>query len=333
MHLGGPASRKGSGVNVLISSAGRRTSLVEAFRRAVEPGGGLVIAADIDPLAPALYAANVAIPIPPISSDEFLPSLLEAAVGNDVALVIPTIDTELGPLASGAGRFADEGVRALISSEELVASTGDKVVAAGFFARLGIATPETWLPAELPDRPPERLFVKPRRGSASSHCYPVERDRLDSILELVPDPVIQGHLPGSEITIDVLFDFGGEPLHYVPRRRIRTLGGESIQGETLPPAPYSSWIVDVLHKLGAEGAVGPITLQAFDTVDGLILTEVNPRFGGGVPLAFAAGGDYPTWLLNLAEGKAVEPRLGDYRVGLRMTRSMREFFVEEPLWS
>ena len=80
------------------------------------------------------------------------------------------------------------------------------------------------------------------------------------------------------------------------------------------------------------GALGPLTLQAFLTGDGPVLTEINARFGGGFPLALAAGGAYPAWLLDMLAGVAVPARLRDYETGLYMTRANAERFTREPRW-
>ena len=66
------------------------------------------------------------------------------------------------------------------------------------------------------------------------------------VLRLVREPIVQEVLTGPEITIDALLDLEGRPIHYVPRRRIRTLGGESIQGVTLEhDTAFETWIEDV----------------------------------------------------------------------------------------
>lgn len=92
------------------------------------------------------------------------------------------------------------------------------------------------------------------------------------------------------------------------------------------------WIVGVLEACSAMGGRGPITLQFFDTGPGPVLIEVNPRFGGGYPLTNAAGGTYPAWLMAMAAGEDVPPRLGDYQAGLYMTRHMVETFTTKPAW-
>ena len=47
---------------------------------------------------------------------------------------------------------------------------------------------------------------------------------------------------------------------------------------------------------------------------------MNPRFGGAFPLPSAAGSRYPELAIALANGERPEPRVGDFREGVVMTR-------------
>jgi carbamoyl-phosphate synthase large subunit len=103
-----------------------------------------------------------------------------------------------------------------------------------------------------------------------------------------------------------------------------------VQGVTIRDDDLSSWIEKLLEVCAKSGAKGPLTIQAFLTSNGPVLTEINARFGGGFPLANAAGADYPRWLLQEVLGQHIEPRMGDYREGLYMTRYAVEVFLERP---
>lgn len=319
-------------MNILLTSAGRRTSLLLAFMKAAHKIGSQVFAADIDPLAPACALADKAFRLPRISDPNYLTTLMALARTHGVRLIVPTIDTELSLLAQNADAFRAEGIHNLISTPQFVASCGDKWETVLAFRAEGIAVPDSWLPEFHPDSLPQELFLKPRNGSASANIHICRRETLDQTLPLVPNPIIQECLQGKEITVDALLDTQGRPIHFVPRERIRTLGGESIQGVTLDSPEIDTWLESVLHACGRLGARGPITIQAFLTDRGPVLTEINPRFGGGFPLALAAGGDYPTWILGSLKGEPLEPRLGQYRRGLYMTRHYQEIFLETLPW-
>ena len=99
---------------------------------------------------------------------------------------------------------------------------------------------------------------------------------------------------------------------------IESKGGESIRGATI-----KDWELIEHGRLVAEtlGIVGPANIQCFREADGsLPVTDVNPRFGGGFPLPTTAGSRYPELALALAAGERPEPRLGDFREGVVMSR-------------
>lgn len=315
--------------NILITSAGRRTSLVAAFQKAAHAVHGVVIAADVSPLAPALYLADQAALLPGVKDPRFIEDLEILRASKGIGLVVPTIDTELPVLARARTEFLQRGCVIAISDERVIEITGDKWLTVSEFGNRGVRTPRSYLPAHTKGLDAFPLFIKPRAGSASQHTHRVDSaTALSTLLEVVPDPIVQEFLPFEEITVDALLDLNGTPIHYVPRRRIRTLGGESIQGVTLDDTNLRDFILNVLNILGDMGARGPLTLQAFLSPEGPILSEINPRFGGGAPLAFAAGGDYPRWLIEMVQGKTVPPRLGEYTRGLYMTRAYMEVFTD-----
>ena len=321
-------------MNVFIIAAGRRTSLVRAFADEVHRRDGQLFAGDVDGLAPALEFADVVIRT--LRSDEpgFLDDLLRTIRMHDIRTIVPTIDADLPILAGARDRLLEAGCRAAVSSLDFVTTTQDKHRTGVVFGGAGIHVPWTWLPPlDDMDILPTDVFVKPRSGSASQDAFRTSTEHLATVLRLQPDPVVQELLTGPEITIDALLDFDGVPIHYVPRMRIRTLAGESVQGVTLDHDPaIEAWIERVLRICARLGAVGPLTIQAFLTSEGPVLSEINARFGGGFPLALEAGGAYPAWLLDMVAGITVAPRLGAYEPGLYMTRFHVEHFTRQPRW-
>lgn len=321
-------------MNVLLTCAGRRTSLLRLFGEAVHASGGVVLAGDADNLAPTLALADRAVRLPRLSDKEYLRALVRVVHEHEVGLVVPTIDTELPLLAAGACELQDAGANVLISTAEFVSVCADKWLTCAKFGKQGVAVPRSWLPESF-DPPPAltQLIVKPRAGSASKDVHSVSIESAAAVAAQVDDAIIQERLVGPEITIDALFHpEDGVPLHYVPRERIRTLGGESIQGRTIDDSCLRAWLIHLMHVASDLGARGPVTFQAFLTDSGPVLIEANARFGGGFPLSDAAGGHYPAWVVAMAGGQSIRPDLGNYTRGLFMTRYSAEQFTSELPW-
>lgn len=320
-------------MNVLVTCAGRRTSLLKEFAHAVHRRNGIVVAADVDGLAPAAILADRAVKMPLLHDSDYVARLAQIIVDLEINLVVPTIDTELTLLAANRDRLSQLGCFTLVSSEELVTILRDKFTMARVFSENTIRVPLSWIPDTIDVSVlPERLFIKPRDGSASKHVYRVHKNQLDAILPLVPNPMVQEEIEGLEITVDGLLDMKGRCVHYVPRVRAKTLAGESVESVTIDDEDLREWLLKVFEILGHMGGIGPMTVQAFLSKDGPVLLGINPRFGGGVPLTFAAGGHYPEWILQMLEGKHVPSKIGEYARGLWMTRYYVEVFRENPLW-
>jgi carbamoyl-phosphate synthase large subunit len=287
--------------------------IMGAFRRA----GALTVAADANPLAPALYHADRHALVPRIDDPGYVPALRALVDEHDVRLIAPLTDLDQATLA----RARDElGALVLLPETDVVERLADKYLAHLLFDERGIASPATWLPDDVPDDAPFPLLVKARRGFGSRHIYRAEdRGQLDFFLGYTPvDSIVQTCLAGEEFSIDVFCDLDGRCLNAIPRTMIESKGGESIKGMTIRDAQLIELARDVAEKLEL---VGPANIQCFREANGShLLTDINPRFGGGFPLPLAAGGRYPELALGLARGEHLEPQLGDFREGIVMTR-------------
>lgn len=318
-------------MNVLVTSAGRRTTLVQTFQSAVEPDGHVFVA-DVDRLAPTHQVADGTLPLPRVSDEDWILRLRAHVDDYDIDLVVPRIDPELPVLARHRGKLEKAGAMVLVSDSGFLDITHDKWATYLEFTDRGIDVPRTWLPDSLPsdNNNPETYFIKPRHGSSSDHAYACDPEDLQRYIELVPDPVVQECLRGQEVTVDAYLDREGTPIHYCPRARLKTVGGESYVGRTLDDGEIDgAWIESILEHLGEMGARGPQCFQVFLTDSGEVLTEVNPRFGGGFPLTFAAGGDYPSWAVAEARGQDIDSKLGSYDRGLYMTKRPEELILSE----
>jgi carbamoyl-phosphate synthase large subunit len=299
---------------VLFTCAGQRVDIVTAFGRA----GATTVAADVDRLAPALYHADRMALVPNVSDPSYVPSLAHLIDQHDVRLVVPLTDLDQEILAEHTSDLASALV--LAPPAEVSRTMGDKYLAHLFFDERGIASPSTWLPRDVPADASYPLLVKVRKGFGSRHIYKADTaDELAFFLAHTPvDSMVQALCRGEEFSIDVFCDLAGRCLNAIPRTMIQSKGGESIKGMSIQDPELIAHGVRVAEAIGI---VGPANIQCFREADGsLPVTDVNPRFGGGFPLPLAAGSGYPELALALARGERPEPRLGDFRAGVVMTR-------------
>ncbi len=298
---------------VLFTCAGQRVDVVSAFARA----GAHTIAVDVNRLAPAIYHADVHAIVPRVDDPAYPLALRELVAEHDVRLVVPLTDLDQLLLAERRGEL---GATVLLPDAEVVRQTADKYRAHEFFEEHGIPSPPGWLPDDLPDELPFPALVKARFGFGSRHIYRAEdREHLEFFLRYSPvESFVQRVCPGEEFSIDVFCDLEGCCLNAIPRTMIESKGGESIKGMTIKDWDLIRFGAHVAETLGI---VGPANVQCFRVADGRHeVTDVNPRFGGAFPLPTAAGSRYPELALALARGERPEPRLGDFREGVVMTR-------------
>jgi carbamoyl-phosphate synthase large subunit len=298
---------------VLFTCAGQRVDIVRAFREAGAP----TIAADANRLAPALYHADRFEIVPRVDDPAYVAALRELVERHGVKLVVPLTDLDHLTLARARDQL---GALVLLPSEEVVERLGDKYLAHQLLEERGLPSPLTWLPTEIPADLRFPVLVKARHGFGSRHIYRAENaTELEFFLHYTPvDSIVQSFCLGEEFSIDVFCDWDARCLNAIPRTMIESKGGESIKGMTI-----KDWSLIEFGRRVSEtlGIVGPANIQCFREADGThYVTDINPRFGGGFPLPTAAGSRYPELALSLAKGERPEPRLGEFRAGVVMTR-------------
>ena len=285
--------------NILISSAGRRVELVRSFQqdlKGVFPDAK-VFATDMRPmLSAACQASDEYWAVPRVTDETYLDKLLDLCLNHNIGMVVPTIDTELKVLAKNRHRFECEGIHVIISSEALVADCRDKRRTADFFASIGVHSPRIYDKTQITFP----CFAKPYDGSCSVGAEILwSEDQLSGkflddekmmFMELVGDRY-------TEYSIDAYFSKKGFLKCMVPRERIEVRGGEVSKGVTRSNQVYE-YLLPSCNKIA--GARGCLTIQLFADLEnnGFFGFEINPRFGGGFPLAYSAGAHYPSWLIS-----------------------------------
>jgi carbamoyl-phosphate synthase large subunit len=307
--------------SVLLTCAGLRVDVVRAFREALDGLGwdGEVVAVDANPLSPALMQADRGVVVPLASSPDYVPALADLVTAHGVRAVLPLADLDNVELVAGRALLERAGAVLCLPDLAVAEAMFDKYRCHEALLAAGLPSPDTWIPEQLPQRPPLPLLVKRRWGYASRDIYLCETlDQVRFFVDYAGVPVIvQRFCAGEQFSIDVLCDLRSRAVNVIPRTMIESKGGESIKGMTIADPR----LVDIGRRV-AEGLrlVGPATIQCFDEPEGLPVTDVNCRFGGAFPLPLAAGSRYPELVLRIAAGEHIEPHVGRFTAGVTMTR-------------
>lgn len=304
-------------------------SLVRIFKKELKrffPDAKLYTT-DADPsLSAACFESDGSFKVMKNDEDGYIDELFALAVKLGVKIIIPTIDTGLQTLADHKDKFAEKGIVILTCSKELIEIFRDKRKTSSFFTEYGIDTPIVYDKSALKFP----LFIKPYNGSMSVDTHYVATEQEITSKQLNDEKfMFMEYIDGTicdEYTIDMYYDKHYDLKCLVPRKRIEVRGGEVNKGITLKNYVFEFLKEKLKH---IEGAVGCLTMQLFYNSEMQVIKaiEINPRFGGGYPLSFLAGANYPGYIISeyLLDEKIQQ--FDDWEKGLLMLRYDDEILV------
>jgi len=290
---------------------------------------GRLIAADQTAASSAFHAADVGEIVPVVGRIEYIPALKELVTKHRVGLLVPLTDLDLRILARHRDAFAEIGCTVMIGEERDVKACRDKAASNGLFAAAGLDVIKTVTLSDFRDDPFYPCFVKPIRGSGGVGTGTVRnKSALEAhVATYGKRMLVQEYVPGREYTIDVYRDRAGTVRAVVPRQRLAVRAGEVSKGITVRDPALTEAAERLAAQLGATWGV--FCCQCRRPQDGRPrFFEVNPRFGGGVPLSIAAGANMPLYLLQEALGRPVTARMGKFTPDLMMLRYDDALFVK-----
>lgn len=339
--------------NILLSSVGRRSYLVDWFRDALD-GEGKVCVTNSDPATPAFAVADVAEVSPIIYSDEYIPYMIDFCERHRVGAIVPLFDVDVPMLAAHRHEFEASGVFPVVAPEAFALTCSDKLDTARLLDEAGISHPATYVGAEdfidavLHGETSYPAFVKPRWGMGSIGlavaedetelrvlCGIAERKvagsylKYESAADASRSVIVQPVLRGQEYGLDVINDLAGAYQACVVRKKVAMRAGETDVAEVLVGDPRFEELARKLSALSRHP--GNMDVDVFDVDGKLMVLEMNARFGGGYPFSHAAGVDLPSALVMWLRGERCSQGLfevtrpGSYMKDISVIRLEEDF--------
>ena len=286
--------------NIIITSAGQRVALVRDFKETLVRfyAEAKVFTTDMNPeLAPAAYVSDGCFEVLRVTDENYISQLLDICKKNEIGMIVPTIDTELLVLAENKKLFYDNDIIVCVSDLDFIKVCRDKRNTGDFLEKHNIRVPK----AVDKYNPTFPLFAKPYDGSLSTNLHYI-KNAEELTQDILDDPklLFMEYIDKEtykEYTIDMYYGTDNCVKCIVPRERIKIRAGEINKGRTVK-CPLMDYIKERLDKI--EGCIGCICIQVFfnPLTEDVVGIEINPRFGGGYPQSYAAGGNYPEMLIK-----------------------------------
>jgi len=332
-------------MNVLLTSVGRRSYLVDYFKEALQ-SEGLVIATNTSPETTGMQSADIAIVVPPANNSQYTETLLNICKKYKIELVCSLHDWEAPYISKNSSIFIENGILPVLPKPEIIDICLDKYRTSLFADSLGIHTPKTYTKLEDAQNSIDRgeinfpLFIKPRWGQGSISNFVVNnKHELTCIYDLVRSKLendglsylagdnkeqqvlIQEFIEGQEYGVDIINDLNGNFVTCFVKKKLGMRAGETDTAETV----HSPELYELSNKIAnATKHLGNLDVDFFiSNDDKIFLLEMNPRFGGGYPFSHVAGANIPAALVAWKKGEKADPSWLEVSYGVRCYKDIQ----------
>lgn len=314
-------------LNLLFTSVGRRSYLVEYFRAALG-GKGKIHVANSSDKSPAFLVADEAVVTPLIYDANYIPFLLDYCKKNEIHAIISLFDIDLPILSQNKEKFAEIGTKVIVSDPEVIHRCNDKWLTFCALNENGFRTPATFLhTADALNAVKDGsisfpLMVKPRWGMGSIGVFEAENEeellvfykkvknvamrtylKYESEQTLDDCVLIQEKIDGQEYGLDIINNLNAEYMTTICKMKYAMRSGETDCAITVddPALRETGKALSAYMK-----HIGNLDVDVFKAGDTIYVLEMNARFGGGYPFSHAAGVNLPLAIVQWLRGQEAD---------------------------
>ncbi|MGL5049076.1 MAG: ATP-grasp domain-containing protein, partial [Fusobacteriaceae bacterium] len=166
-------------MNILLTSVGRRSYLVEYFKESLKDIGKVFVSNSFDG-SPAFKYAHGYVITPIIYDENYIDFLKKYCLEKKIKAIIPLFDIDLLVLSKHKKEFEEIGIKVIVSSEEVIEICNDKWKTILFLNQNDLKTPKSFIYLEdavksIQNKKMEfPIILKPRWGMGSISVYEAE---------------------------------------------------------------------------------------------------------------------------------------------------------------
>lgn len=336
-------------MNILLTSVGRRTYLIDYFKKALGESG--LVHASNSMLTYSMLQADKYVISPAIYDNTYIDFLLSYCLDNNITAIISLFDIDLPILAKNKKLFEEQGITIIVSDYDVTQICNDKWKTYTFLTQIGLKQAKSYITltdAKLALSNGEityPLFVKPRWGMGSIGLYQVENEdelhvfykklhqdifktylKYESNSDVDKCIIIQEKISGEEYGLDVLNDLRGDYVTTIAKKKIAMRAGETDIAKIVDPTPFVATGTKISKSLRH---IANLDVDCFVTSDGEVyVLEMNCRFGGQYPFSHLAGANFPKQIVEWLVGKPTNPSLISPKIGVESCKDLNPVVLD-----
>jgi len=308
--------------NILLCSAGRRSTLIKYLRDSLKEKGKIVVT-DCNNTAPALYFADKGYIVPKIYDSNYIDVILDICVKEHIKAITTLIDPETVVLSINKKLFDNHGILLLTPDEDSSKLCLDKYNMYEYLVQNNIKTIKTYNEFDIFVKDLENkeinfpVFVKPRFGSGSVGSMKVQTlNELNFLFNNTQEFIIQEYMDGIDISVDAYIDvFSKKVVSIFCKKKLET----KIGGANKTISFRDNILNEFIERINSIfNFYGPIDLDLFLCNGEYYLSEINPRFGGSYLHAYNTNIDFIPLIIENINQNCNKPVFYDYEEDIVM---------------
>lgn len=324
-------------MNILLTSAGRRTYLINYFKNALK-NTGLVYASN-SILTYTLLQADKYVITPNIYDKSYIDFLIEYCKKENITAIISLFDIDLPILAKHKQLFKENGIDIIVSDENVTKVCNDKWSTYKFLNNIGINQAKTFKSYNEAKTAIEKkeisfpVILKPRWGMGSIGIYEAEdydellvfynklnRDIFKTYLKYESNAdkdacvIIQEKINGQEYGLEIFNDLKGNYITTIAKQKLAMRSGETDIAKIVDNSDFTIIAKKISSNL-KHIAVLDVDCYLLPN-NKIYVLEMNCRFGGQYPFSHIAGADFPKQIIKWLMGEPTDKSCIDVQTGI-----------------
>ncbi|MCS2449204.1 ATP-grasp domain-containing protein [Bacteroides thetaiotaomicron] len=335
-------------MNILLTSAGRRTYLVNYFKDSLK-GKGLVHAAN-NIMTYTLSQADRYVITPDIYDERYIDFLIDYCKDSNITAILSFFDVDLPVLAKNKRKFGEQGITVVVSDECVTRICNDKWMTYCFIKKIGLKQASAYISLSEAKEALKKgeiaypLIIKPRWGMGSIGIFQVENDeeldvlycklqreifdtylKYESQVDVGACVLIQTKVEGQEYGLDVLNDLDGNYVTTVVKKKLAMRAGETDIAQVVDNSSLAR-----VGRVLSENLrhIADLDVDCFVLENGdIYVLELNCRFGGQYPFSHNAGVNFPKQIVEWLEGRATDVSLVTPGIGIKSCKNLEPVII------